>query len=71
MRKATWIKGQIGCFTCVLWVVSAAAAAAAGCLLTRAAVRRGRVAHGLNVDSRTTCFAPRAVVKYIKSEVKE
>lgn len=69
MRKATWIKGQIGCFTCVLWVVSAAAAA--DCLLTRAAVRCGRVAHGLNVDSRTTCFAPRAVVKYIKSEVKE
>lgn len=68
MRKATWIKGQIGCFTCVLWVVSAAAA---GCLLTRAAVRRGRVAHGLNIDSRTTCFAPRAVVKYIKSKVKE
>ena len=68
MRKATWIKGQIGCFTCVLWGVSAAAA---DCLLTRAAVRRGRVAHGLNIDSRTTCFALRAVVKYIKSEVKE
>lgn len=69
MRKATWIKGQIGYFTCVLWVISAAAA---GCgLLTRAAVRCGRVVHGLNDESRTMCFALRALVKYIKNEVKE